>query len=180
MADVGGEGGKDFFALYGHEEILKKKSCPKPLVRIWNNFTSLFLVWSFLNSVREYMICRKIWPTWVGAFFTVWTSEEFFKILLLWNCLSDFKIISQDCSLSDPFQNVFAKFRSFEKHGFYAGRLFAPCGLQRNSSPLKPLVNSSLKAKKNGYSHLKNSGERSRVILALLLFFFFFFFSHTA
>ena len=32
------------------------------------------------------------------------------------------------------------------------------------------LVNSSLKAtKKNGYGHLKNSGERFRAILALLL-----------
>ena len=36
------------------------------------------------------------------------------------------------------------------------------------------LVNSSLKAKKKkkiGYGHLKNSGERSRAILALLFFF---------
>ena len=51
-----------------------------------------------------------------GAFFTVCTSEKFFKILLLWNCLSDFEIISQDCSLGDPFRKLFPK-----KHGRHGG-----------------------------------------------------------
>ena len=56
-----------------------------------------------------------------GSFFTVWTSEKFFKILLLWNRLSDFEIILQDCYLGDPFQKVFAKFWSIEKYGCLGG-----------------------------------------------------------
>ena len=34
----------------------------------------------------------------------------FLKNLLLRNCWSDFEIISQECFLGDPFQNMFAKF----------------------------------------------------------------------
>ena len=36
--------------------------------------------------------------------------KQFLKNLLLRNLWSDFKIISQECSLGDPFQKVFAKF----------------------------------------------------------------------
>ena len=36
--------------------------------------------------------------------------KQFFKNLLLWNHWSDFEIISQECSLGDPFKNLFAKF----------------------------------------------------------------------
>ena len=36
--------------------------------------------------------------------------NQFFKNLLLWNRLSDFEIISQEYSLGDPFQKLFAKF----------------------------------------------------------------------
>ena len=39
------------------------------------------------------------------------------KNLLLWNRWSDFEIISQECSLGDPFQKLFAKFWSAQKHG---------------------------------------------------------------
>ena len=42
--------------------------------------------------------------------------KQFFKNLLLWNRWSDFEIISQKCSLCDPFQNLFAKFWSIHKH----------------------------------------------------------------
>ena len=59
----------------------------------------------------------KTWPPRGGAFFTVWTSEKFFKTLLLWNRQSGFEIISQDCSLGDPFRNFFAKFWYAKKHG---------------------------------------------------------------
>ena len=43
-ATGGGGGGGGLFALYGHEEILKKSFSPKPQYRIWNNFATLFLV----------------------------------------------------------------------------------------------------------------------------------------
>ena len=36
--------------------------------------------------------------------------KQFFKNLLLRNHWSDFEIISQECSLCDPFQKLFAKF----------------------------------------------------------------------
>ena len=37
--------------------------------------------------------------------------------LLLWNRWSDFEIISQSCSLGDPFSKLFAKFWLMKKHG---------------------------------------------------------------
>ena len=43
--------------------------------------------------------------------------KQFFKNLFLWNCLSDFEKISQECSLDDPFQNLYVKFWSAQKHG---------------------------------------------------------------
>ena len=43
--------------------------------------------------------------------------KQFFKNLLLWNRWSDFEIISQECSLGDPFQKLAAKFWSAQKHG---------------------------------------------------------------
>ena len=42
--------------------------------------------------------------------------KQFFKNLL-WNHWSDFEIISQECSLGDPFQKLFAKFWSVHKYG---------------------------------------------------------------
>ena len=51
-----GSGEWGLFALYGHEEILKKSSSPKPLVRFWNNFTGMFLGWPFSKTVRESLI----------------------------------------------------------------------------------------------------------------------------
>ena len=43
--------------------------------------------------------------------------KKFLKNLLLRNHRSDFEIISQECSLGDPFQKLFAKFWSILKHG---------------------------------------------------------------
>ena len=43
--------------------------------------------------------------------------KKLFKNLLLRIRWSDFEIISQECSLGDPFQNFFSKFLSVHKHG---------------------------------------------------------------
>ena len=43
--------------------------------------------------------------------------KQFLKNFLLRNCWSDFEIISQECSLGDPFQKLFVKFWSAQKHG---------------------------------------------------------------
>ena len=49
-----GSGEWGLLALYRHEEeILKKSSSLKPLVRIWNNFTVMFLVWPFLKNCSQ-------------------------------------------------------------------------------------------------------------------------------
>ena len=87
------------------------------------------------------------------------------KNCLLWNYSSDFEIISWKCSLGNPFQKLFAKFWSVNKHGVSEWGLLA---LYRHK---EILLNSSRKAtkKKNGLGNFENAGERSRAILALLL-----------
>ena len=44
-------------------------------------------------------------------------KKKFLKNLLLLNRWSDFEIISQECILCDPFQNLFTKFLSVHVHG---------------------------------------------------------------
>ena len=71
---------------------------------------------------------------------------EFFKQFvknLLWNRVSDFEIISHECSLGDPFQKLFAKFCSVNEHDSGERGLLALNGheeILRNSSSLKLLV----------------------------------------
>ena len=74
--------------------------------------------------------------------------EEILKKLLLRNRWSEFGIISQDCSLGDPFQKLFANFDPSKNMaaiggggGGGGGRLFA---LYRNEEILKK--SASLKA----------------------------------
>ena len=52
-----------------------------------------------------------------GGFLHYTDMKKFLKNLLLQNCRSDLRIISQECSLGDPFQKVSVKFRSLDKHG---------------------------------------------------------------
>ena len=69
--------------------------------------------------------------------------KQFFKILLLCNRQSDFEMISQECSMGDPFQKMFAKFRSVHEHGSGKWGLLALYGheeILKKSSSLKPLV----------------------------------------
>ena len=78
-----------------------------------------------------------------GGFLHYTDMKKFLKNLLLPNRLSDFEIISQECSLGDPFQKEFAKFWSIHKHGSGEWGLLALYGheeiLKKSSSP-KPLV----------------------------------------
>ena len=60
--------------------------------------------------------------------------KKFLKNLLFRNCWSDFEIISQECSLGDPFQKLFAKFWSVYKYGSGEWGLFA---LYRHEEILK-------------------------------------------
>ena len=43
--------------------------------------------------------------------------KKFLKNFVLQNCWSDFEIISQECTLGDFFQKLFAKFQSVYKYG---------------------------------------------------------------
>ena len=60
-----------------------------------------------------------------GGFLHSRDMKKFLKNLLLRNCRSDFEIISQEFSLGDPFQKLFAKFLSLHKHGSGEWRLLA-------------------------------------------------------
>ena len=77
-----------------------------------------------------------------GGFFHYMDMKKFIKNLLFRNRWSEFEIISQECSLADPFQKLFAKFWSVYKHGSGEWGLFA---LYRHEeifkkSSVKPLV----------------------------------------
>ena len=54
-----GSGEWGLFALYGHEEILKKLFSPKSLVRFWNNFTGMFLGWPFQKLFAKFWSAYK-------------------------------------------------------------------------------------------------------------------------
>ena len=69
-----------------------------------------------------------------GGFLHYMDIQKFLKNLLLRNSWSDFEIISQECFLGDPFQILFAKFRSLPKHGSGEWGLFA---LYRHEEILK-------------------------------------------
>ena len=69
--------------------------------------------------------------------------KKFLKNFFLQKRLSDFEIISQECSLGDPFQKVFAKFWSVYKYGSGGWGLFAlyrHAEILKKSSSQKPLV----------------------------------------
>ena len=56
--------------------------------------------------------------------------NKFFKKILFWNCWSDFEIISQESSIGDPFQKLFAKFWIVYKHGLCEWGLLALHGCE--------------------------------------------------
>ena len=69
--------------------------------------------------------------------------KQIFKNRLLWNRRSDFEIISQECSLGDPFQKVFAEFWSVNKHGFGKWGLLALYGQEEIFKKISSLKGST-------------------------------------
>ena len=69
-----------------------------------------------------------------GGFLYYIDMKKFLKNFFLQNCLLDFEIISQEYSLSDPFQKLFAKFWSVYKYSSGEWGLFA---LYRHEEILK-------------------------------------------
>ena len=139
--DKHGSGEWGLLALYGHEEILKKSSSPKPLVRFWNNFAGMFL--GFQKVFAKFWFAQKHGSDEWGLLALYGDTKKFLKNLLLRNCRSDIEKISQECSFGDPFQKLFAKFWSVHKHGSGEWGLLALHGheeILKKSSSLKLLV----------------------------------------
>ena len=84
----------------------------------WSDFEiisqNMFLGWPFSKIDREILIRQNLWLWWMGGYLHYTEIKEFFNNLLLWNCWLDFGIISQICSLGDPFQKLFVKFGSIK------------------------------------------------------------------
>ena len=51
-----------------------------------------------------------MWLWYLGGYLHSTNMKKFLKILLLWNCRSDFELNSQKYSLGDPFQKLLANF----------------------------------------------------------------------
>ena len=124
-----GSGEWGLLALYRHEEIHKKSSSPKSLFRFWNNVPWMILLkncsYNFDPSIN-----MALW--WMGFFLHYTDMKKFIKNLFR-NRWSDFEIISQECSLGDPFQKLFVKFWSVAKHGSGKWGLFCTIQTWRNS-----------------------------------------------
>ena len=83
-----------------------------------------------------------------GLFLHYMDLKKFLKNFFLQNRWSDFEIISQECSLGDPFQKLFAKFWSVYKYGSGEWGLFAlyrheeihVCIVRKKSCSQKPRV----------------------------------------
>ena len=74
-----GSGEWGLLALYRNEEILENSSSLKWLDRFWNNFTEMFLGWSFSKIVREILIGQETWLWWMGATCTIWKWRNSWK-----------------------------------------------------------------------------------------------------
>ena len=89
---------------------------------IWNRWSDFEIISQecslgdlFKNCLRNFDLSKNM--ALMNGGFLQYTYKKKFLKNLLWNHLSDFEIISQECSLGDPFQKLFAKFWSVHKHG---------------------------------------------------------------
>ena len=138
-------GGKAFFIVWTSEKFFK-------ILLIWNHLSDFGLISqdSSLGDSSK-IVCEILilWKTWLpgGGGGGGGNMKNFLKNVLLWNPWSYFEIISQECSLGQPFKNLFAKFWSVHKHGSGELGLLALCGHEethkkslKKSSSLKPLI----------------------------------------
>ena len=75
-----GSGEWGLLALYGHEEIRKKISSPKLLVRFWNNFTGMFLGWPFSKIFAKFWSVYK-YGSGEWGLFALYGHEEILEKL---------------------------------------------------------------------------------------------------
>ena len=127
-------GGETFCTVWTSEKFFK-------ILLLWNRLSDFKIISQDCSLGDPFQKClrnfdpSKTWLPWGGNFLHTMDLKKFFKILLLWNRWLEFGIISQDCCLGDPFQKLFVKFGSVEKHGGWGwgAFFFLLCGYQSNS-----------------------------------------------
>ena len=88
---------KLFLEVYGNQPV-----CLSVCVSVYPSVYKILVILCFDLSINMALVN--------GGFSHYRSMKKFLKNLLLRNCWSDFEIISQECSLGDPFQKLFAKF----------------------------------------------------------------------
>ena len=98
-----------FLHYMGMEKFLKNLL----LGNYWSDFEIISQEWPlgdpFQNCSQNFDLSINM-ALVNGGFLHYMGMKKFLKNLLLQNRLSDFEIISQECSLGDPFQKLFTKF----------------------------------------------------------------------
>ena len=102
----------------------------------------MFLWWSSTKIVQAIWIRQKTWPPGGRGLFSLYVYIENLKNLLVRNHWTDFHILLQKSSFSDPLSRLFKPFGFVIKHGRQGAGLIFPIYLYRKlkkSSCQKPL-----------------------------------------
>ena len=97
----------------------------------WTDFNIILQKCSFgdplpIKIVQAIWIHQKTWPPRGGAYFPYISYIENLKNLLVRNHWTDFHIILQKCSFSDPLPRLFKPFGFIKKHGRQRGGAYFP------------------------------------------------------
>ena len=122
--------GRGLFSLYIYIENLKNV-----LVRNhWTDFKIILQKCSFFYPIPRFSSHLDSLKTWLPGkrgFFSLYIYIENFKNLLVRNHWTDFKIILQKCSFSDPLPRLFKPFGFVKKNGSRGAGLIFPIYLYR-------------------------------------------------
>ena len=129
-----------------HNRDMKKFLKNLLLRNCWSDFEIISQECSFGDPLKK--VLRNFYPSINMAlvkrgFSHYRDMKKFLKKILLQSCWSDFEIISQECSLGDLFQKLFAKLWSINKYGSGEWGLFALYRheeILKKSCSQKPLV----------------------------------------
>ena len=117
--------GRGLFSLYIYIENFKKSSCQKPLDRFQYNFAEMFLWFPLPRLFKPFGFVKKHGRQGTGLIFPIYLYRKF-KNLLVRNHWTDFNIILQKCSFSDPQGRLFKPFGFVKKHGRQGGAAYFP------------------------------------------------------
>ena len=123
--------GQGLFSLYIYIENFKNLLVQNH----WTDFNiisrKMFLWRSSTKIVQAIWIRQKTWPPGGGAYFALYIYIENLKNLLVRNHWTDFNVILQKCSFSDPLPRLFKPFGFVKKHGRQGAGLNFPIYLYR-------------------------------------------------